>query len=205
MQCFDISHDSQTMYSLKKGEQKFFFLLNRSGEITFELLEPEAQVFVLAVFIGKAKEAYRLTLNQRHGAHTTSSRVIVKSVLNDHASMSYHGTIEIGSQALRSEAYQESRSLLLSPQSTAETQPNLEIHTNDVKCYHAATVSSIDSEKMFYLASRNLGSEDARKVLITGFLNEAFDTPLLQTIDTTSIQEEISQSLAQTYDSPKRN
>ena len=54
-------------------------------------------------------------------------------------------------------------------------KPELEIYADDVKCSHGATTGELDEEMLFYLRSRGLNKEEAKKLLIEGFINELFD------------------------------
>jgi len=195
----NISQDTNPVYRLSQDGLHIFFLLNRSGDITFELLRPGTKAIIFALFTGKGHDAYQLNLIQKHHAATTSSRAVVKSVLSGAATVSYSGTIHIAPSAIKSDAAQESRSLLLSPHARVVTQPNLEIHTDDVQCYHAATVSSVDPEKMFYLGSRGLDPAAASHLIVTGFLGEVFESLAFHGVEVSSLREHVISSLSNQY------
>jgi Fe-S cluster assembly protein SufD len=59
---------------------------------------------------------------------------------------------------------------LLSPQAEIDTRPQLEIHTDEVKCAHGATVGRLDPDMLFYLLSRGLDRETAQSLLVFAFL-----------------------------------
>ena len=65
--------------------------------------------------------------------------------------------------------------MLLSETAEVNAKPELEIYADDVKCSHGATTGELDEEMLFYLRSRGLKKEDAKKLLIEGFINELFD------------------------------
>ena len=69
-------------------------------------------------------------------------------------------------------AYQTNRTIKLSEQTLAESVPNLEIENNDVRCSHASTVSPVDDDQRFYLATRRIPSETVDKLIVRGFINE---------------------------------
>jgi len=64
---------------------------------------------------------------------------------------------------------------LLSDDATIDTKPQLEIYANDVKCTHGATIGQIDQDAVFYLRSRGIGREEARRLLTFAFSNEIID------------------------------
>lgn len=176
MRFFDITHDTETLYRLGENEQCVFFLLNRSGDITFELAGINAAAYVFAFFIGKGQDEARLTISQRHLAPHTTSRVLVKSVLDDSAHFSYRGTLHIAPEASLSDASQENRNLLLSRDAQAFSEPALEILTSDVKCHHAAATGPLNQEALFFAQARGLSQKQAENLLINGFLHSSVDT-----------------------------
>ncbi|MGD8964131.1 MAG: SufD family Fe-S cluster assembly protein, partial [Gammaproteobacteria bacterium] len=66
-------------------------------------------------------------------------------------------------------AHQSNKNLLLSQQAEVDTKPELEIYADDVKCSHGATVGQLDKNALFYLLSRGIGEEVARKLLTYAF------------------------------------
>ena len=76
--------------------------------------------------------------------------------------------VEPGAQQI--DAFQESRNLLLTKTAHADSIPGLEILANDVRCTHAAAIAQIDLEQLFYLRSRGLPLEKAKRLVIEGFL-----------------------------------
>jgi Fe-S cluster assembly protein SufD len=80
--------------------------------------------------------------------------------------------IRIARDAGGSEAYQENRNLLLSDRARADSIPELEILTDDVRCSHGATVAPLDPEQLFYLQSRGLPPNQAMRVIVYGFLDQ---------------------------------
>ena len=187
MQLTDISHDKQKTYRLKENERCVFFLLNRSGEITFELLGENAQAYIFAFFLGENTQRYTLNLIQKHLARETVSQALIKSTLAGTSSLEYRGTVTIGKAAYQSDASQESRALLLSKEANIVVQPNLEILAHDVRCHHAATTSPLNSDQVFYAKSRGLSDKDARDMLTDGFLAEALEKMSALGVDTTSL------------------
>jgi Fe-S cluster assembly protein SufD len=185
----DISHDAETCYALEENEQRVFFLLNRSGAITFELRGPRAAAYVFAFCIGTDTTKTDLTISQKHLAPHTTSRVLVKSVLHDAAHFSYRGLLHIAKTAVRSDASQENRNLLLSKDARAASEPMLEILTHDVKCHHAATTSPLNTEQLAFLRSRGLSDLAAKKILIHGFIHSSVES--METLLSSHDQEKV--------------
>jgi hypothetical protein len=74
--------------------------------------------------------------------------------------------------AQKTDAKQTNKNLLLSDDATADTKPQLEIYADDVKCTHGATIGQLNDESIFYLRSRGIGADNARRMLIHAFAGE---------------------------------
>ncbi len=113
---------------------------------------------------------------QDHIAPDTRSDLLFKSALGDRSRAVYYGLTRVGLEASRADANQENRNLLLSGASRADSDPVLEILTNDVtRVSHGATAGPVDEEEMFYIQSRGLTREGALGLLVRGFLSEPLD------------------------------
>ena len=87
----------------------------------------------------------------------------------------FHGRILVRPGAQKTDAKQTSKNLLLSDDASAEAKPQLEIYADDVKCTHGATVGQLNDESIYYLRSRGIGLETARRMLIHAFAGEIID------------------------------
>src|SRR3989304_5262475 len=101
----------------------------------------------------------------------TTGKVLSKGVMKDGSKSIFKGMIRIAKDAKNSQSYLGEHSLLLSKEAKSDAIPGLEIETNDVKATHAASVSQIDDEKIFYLMARGLDKDEAKKLIITGFFS----------------------------------
>ena len=113
---------------------------------------------------------------QDHVAEDTRSDLLIKSALGDRSRAVYYGLTKVGLGARRADANQENRNLLLSRAAKADSDPVLEILTNDVtRVSHGATAGPVDEEELFYIQSRGLTREGAVGLLVRGFLGEPLD------------------------------
>jgi len=108
---------------------------------------------------------------QDHVAPHTTSDLLYRGALAGESRSVYYGTIRVAPGARRTDAYQANRNLLLSSGAKADTNPQLEIANNDVRCTHGATVGPIDEEQLFYLESRGLARSQAEELIVTGFMS----------------------------------
>lgn len=110
-----------------------------------------------------------------HQAPNCRSRQLFKGVLNDSSSSSFEGKILVRQAADKTDAFQLNNNILLSDHANADSKPNLEIFSPDVKASHGATVGQIDGEQLFYLKARGLSDEAAKSLLINGFCQDVMD------------------------------
>lgn len=191
MKLLDITNDTRDTYTIQKDEGCVFFMLNRTGNITFELAARGAQAHIFAFFIGRNNAQGTLSITQKHSAPHTTSHALLKSILFDEAEYTYEGLIRIDTQAVSSDASQESRTLLLSPDAKAYTIPALEILASDVKCRHAATASPLNPEALYFAQSRGLSAAQAKRLLIRGFFDEALQKMRSIGADTETIEKQL--------------
>ena len=175
MQFRDISNDKESTYVLKENEKVVFFMRNRLGSLIFELAGIGAEAHIFAIFTGKGATTAELNITQKHLAPKTVSHTLIKSTLSENSSFSYQGLIRIEQEAFLSDASQECRSLLLSPDASASSRPSLEILNDDVRCRHAATASSIDPAELFFAQSRGLSKAQATELLVQGFFKDVME------------------------------
>jgi len=107
---------------------------------------------------------------QIHAAPRTNSDLAFRGILNGRSHTVWSGMIEVVPGAQKIDAFQESRNLLVSKKAHADAIPGLEILANDVRCTHAAAISQLDTDQLFYLQSRGLTDVDAKRLMIEGFL-----------------------------------
>jgi Fe-S cluster assembly protein SufD len=112
---------------------------------------------------------------QEHMAPSTTSDFAFKGALRDTATAVWRGMIRVEKEAQQTDAYQESRALMLSPDAHAVPIPGLEILANDVRCTHGATVGRVDRDELFYAMSRGLSRAEAERMIVRGFFQNILD------------------------------
>ncbi len=162
---FHMHHPRETIVAVLIGSCE--------ANIVAHVDNPDSTVRVIGLVIGKKDEEIKLHTLQHHATYQTTSDLLVKSVIGDEASFMYDGSIKVDKDAQRTNAYQRNENLLLSSHANARSKPSLEILANDVRCTHGATVGTLQEDQMFYLASRGINREEAKHLIIEGFLNDA--------------------------------
>ena len=140
------------------------------AEVRLEAQGASAQQ--IALYFADSNQMHDFRTLQDHAAPRTHSDLLFKGAVKDTAKSVYTGLIRIRENATKSEAFQTNRNLTLSDGAWAESVPNLEIETNDVKCSHASTVGPIDDDQRFYLESRGIQPEIAERLVVLGFFDE---------------------------------
>lgn len=95
-----------------------------------------------------------------------------KGILKDKSTAVFNGKIMVHLDAQKTNAYQRNQNILLSDEATVNTKPQLEIFADDVKCTHGATIGQLDEEPMFYMRSRGIPENVARKLLLNAFADD---------------------------------
>ena len=137
---------------------------------------------VTGAYAGDGSQHLDYDTTQEHAAEDTVSDLAFRGVLAERATAVWRGMIRVDRGAQRTDAFQESRNLLLSTDAHADAIPGLEIEADDVRCTHAAAVAQVDPEQLHYLRAHGLADRDAKRLVIEGFLQElverAHDGPI---------------------------
>jgi Fe-S cluster assembly protein SufD len=110
-----------------------------------------------------------------HASPNCASHEYFNGILNHRSRGVFHGRILVRQLAQKTDAKQTNKNLLLSDDAVANTKPQLEIYADDVKCTHGATIGQMNPASVFYLRSRGIGLENARRILMHAFAGEIID------------------------------
>ncbi|MGZ8457839.1 MAG: Fe-S cluster assembly protein SufD [Gemmatirosa sp.] len=117
-----------------------------------------------------------------HAQPNTYSRELYKGILDGQSHGVFNGKVYVRPIAQKTDGKQTNNTLLLSEQAQIDTKPQLEIFADDVKCTHGATVGRLDQTALFYMKSRGLTDETARKLLTYAFAADALETIELEAV-----------------------
>ncbi|HCJ84587.1 MAG TPA: hypothetical protein DHV41_04240 [Parachlamydiales bacterium] len=154
------------MVSAFEGSGGFF------QDIRFSLQEEEAQCELFSLAHLKGQGDAHTQVRALHLAPFTKSSQLFKAALHQGTRSHFEGAIEIAKKGARSEARQLSKALLLEEGALASSRPFLNIHADDVKAEHGATLSPLREEELFYLKTRGLSTKEAQEILLTAFCKE---------------------------------
>jgi Fe-S cluster assembly protein SufD len=111
-----------------------------------------------------------------HAQPNCFSREVYKGVLDGRSHGVFNGKVYVHPVAQKTDGKQTNNTLLLSKEAQVDTKPQLEIFADDVKCTHGATVGRIDENALFYMKSRGMDAETARRLLIYAFAADVIET-----------------------------
>ena len=149
-----------------------------------------AQSYMYGLYFSHGEQQFEHWTLQDHVAPHCTSDLLYKGALTDASQALYYGTIHIRPDAHHSDAYQANRNLSLSDHARALPHPRLEIENNEVRCTHGVTVGQVSDEQLFYLESRGISPDDARKLIVFGFFNQVLDK-----VEWSGMQDQLSDAI----------
>jgi Fe-S cluster assembly protein SufD len=154
--------------------------LNFGGKVSklmfgSDVAGPGSSAELDGLFFAAADQHVDQTTLQIHSSPHTYSRLLYKGAVKDRGHSVYQGIIQAKPGAIDVDSYQTNNNLVLNDGAKADTIPGLLIDADDLKCSHGATIGNVDPEQVFYLRSRGLSEEEARRMLIVGYFEEIVD------------------------------
>lgn len=126
------------------------------------------------VLIGGGDTTLEIVTRTQHAHPEASSNQIIRAVHWGQATGNFLGRIEVARDAQKTDAAQDFKALLLERGAAANTKPELEIFADDVQCAHGAAIGQMDEAARYYMAARGIDPATARKLLVQGFIGDAF-------------------------------
>ncbi len=145
------------------------------NEINCSLKEKYSSAFVNGIFYLDDENQHEIRTKINHLNENTKSYQLIKGVINDQSKAVYQGKIYVDSTAQKTDGYQLSKAILLNDESEFNAKPELEIYADDVKCSHGSASGSLNENSIFYLRSRGLNYQEAKNLLIKGFLLDVIE------------------------------
>jgi Fe-S cluster assembly protein SufD len=127
------------------------------------------------LYLGEGRQVIANHMRVEHAKPHCASHELYKGVLDGASRAVFNGLIHVHPGAQKTDAKQSNRNLLLSPHAIANSNPQLEIFADDVKCTHGSTVGQLDEDAIFYLRSRGIGEEAARSLLTYAFASDVVE------------------------------
>lgn len=143
--------------------------------IEARLCGPGAEASIAGVVFGGGEQHLDHQSLQSHEAPSTTSDLLLKVAVRDRARSVYGGLILVEEAAQQANGYVQNRNLMLGAHARATGIPRLEIRANDVRCSHGVSAGHIDEDQRFYLRSRGVPGDEADRIIVRGFMQDALD------------------------------
>lgn len=143
-----------------------------------------AEVINNELFFGNYQQKFDMFSKLTHMAPNTHGKVVSKALLKGKSEALFKGIIKILKEAKNTQAYLSEHSIMLDKECKSNSIPSLEIETDSVKATHSASTQQMDAEQIFYLMSRGLTEEQARKSIALGFIE-----PFLKSVPSSSFKK----------------
>jgi Fe-S cluster assembly protein SufD len=151
----------------------------------------------LSVLHGRQHVDHHTTID--HAAPHCESHELFNGIFGDHARGVFNGRIIVQPGAQRTDSKQTNNNLLLSEEARADSQPQLEIYADDVRCTHGATLGPLDQAALFYLQTRGISAEDARDLMTYGF-----SAQIIGTVPVAEVRRQLDRLVRATLDRGSR-
>lgn len=123
-----------------------------------------------------------------HSANHGASHQVYKGVMDDRARGAFSGHIIVDHGTVGTDAHQSNKTLLLDHSAQSDSRPWLEIFADDVDCTHGSAIGQLDEKSLFYMRSRGIPFDDARAILVGGFINEIVERLMTESVKDAVLQ-----------------
>jgi Fe-S cluster assembly protein SufD len=145
------------------------------NDIDVRLGGEHAEAALDGLYLTDGRQHADTHLTVRHHAGRCESHQLYKGILGGRSRAVFNGRIVVDQDAQQTDANQSNRNLLLSDDAVVNSNPQLEIFADDVRCTHGSTVGRLDDEAIFYLRTRGIDRAAAQRLLTTAFAGEVLD------------------------------
>jgi Fe-S cluster assembly protein SufD len=164
------------------------------SSIEAHLEERGARIDCYSLLVGHDERHVDCVNVVRHSAPDTVSRQTARAIASGTSRVIFNSKVVVDAGARQADSQQSFRGLLLSPSAEIDSRPQLEIHTDEVKCAHGASTGRLDPNMLFYMLSRGLDRETAQSLLIYAFLADVL-TDMSVTQARTAIEDALISQL----------
>ncbi len=164
------------LFNLGSDYGRVAYYVNLAGE--------GAHAELSGLYFGFGQQTLDQQINVVHAVKDCTSRQSYRGVLDDSSTGIWIGGVDVRPGADGTDAEQSNDNLLLSRQAEVNSMPRLEILADEVSCQHGATVGQLDETALYYLRSRGIPEDEASRLLIKGFADQAMDALEIEAVRT---------------------
>ncbi len=152
------------------------------NDLNIVLNGQHCETFMYGLYMPNGKQHVDNHTLVDHAMPNCYSNELYKGILDDKGTGVFNGKIYVRPDAQKTNAYQSCKNVVLSPDASMNTKPQLEIYADDVKCSHGTTTGKMNEEALFYLQSRGIPKDAARTLLLYAFAEEVVSNIKIQPI-----------------------
>lgn len=146
------------------------------GRVELDVTLHEGADFHLGgVILGNGDQTLEIITTVTHAEPNATSNQVIRAVLAEQSTGTYLGKVAVVRGAQKTDSAQSFKAMLIDRTATANAKPELEIFADDVKCAHGAAIGELDAMGLFYLESRGLTPNDAKRLMLQAFVAGVFD------------------------------
>lgn len=171
-----IGRDSvPSLIRLDEGEKLNMTLVALPGvsadvQLEIDIDGPGCEVDLAGIYLCQSDEDLRFNIMVRHNSGGSLSRQVFRGIVGGRAKALFNGLIYVAQDAQKTKAYQENHNILLDREARVESLPQLEIYADDVECSHGCTSGFLNADEQFYMRSRGIPEEEAKRLQKIAFL-----------------------------------
>lgn len=159
-----------------------------------DLVGHGANVNIYGTYICSDDEKVSITTDIRHRVPHCISNQMINGIAGGSSKASFNGRIVVAPNAQKTEAYQSNHNVVLCAKAKVETNPQLEIYADDVKCSHGATIGALNEDEIFYMRSRGISEAEAKFLQMLSFVSPILNK-IKQGTEREKIMTEVSKAI----------
>ncbi len=174
------SHSTRFNVDIAKGASLKLVIVSLHGgsisnSIKLSLNGEHSQCDISGLYLMDSEQRIENSLEIVHQVPNCFSSQLFKGILDDSSVGKFTGLIKVVKDAQKTEAYQANHNLIISPKAKINSEPQLEIYADDVKCSHGATTGRLDENETFYMRSRGISKKQAKILQQLAFAHEVLE------------------------------
>jgi Fe-S cluster assembly protein SufD len=169
MATFQLHQERQSSYALHSISLGGALVRN---DVNTKLAGEGCESILNGLYMVRGQQFVDHHMRVEHAQPHSHSFELFKGILDGRSRAVFNGLIHVHRGAQKTDAKQSNQNLLLSDQALVNSNPQLLIFADDVKCTHGSTVGQLDDDAVFYLRSRGIGQEAARSLLVYAFASD---------------------------------
>jgi Fe-S cluster assembly protein SufD len=183
----NVIHIGEDWARVRRDATVDLFTMTLGGKVSkmsvgCDVCERNANAYLGGLYFAHARQHFDQLTLQMHSSPDTFSKMLYKGAAKDRGYSVYQGIIRATTGSIGVDAYQTNNNLILDPTARTDSIPGLIIDADELACSHGATIGNLDPEQLYYLRSRGIPLQEARRLLVVGFFEEIVERVPYETV-----------------------